>query len=134
MKYSRAGLTVTDDPTVRVFILDKSSGSYVDILRFIVSEACPKSHIPLIEEVFGRDSMLKFLDIFAGMTFKVPPREVLEKHMRDVAIYMTLNKMSPPKRVQAIKALAHRYGTTAGDIRSTFVHVEKLFEARKYKA
>lgn len=134
MKGSKSFLTATDDPTVRVFIVDKSSGSYVDILRFIVEQACPRSHIPELEDVFGRDCLLKFLDIFAGMTFKVPPREALEKYMRDVSIYLTLNKMQPAQRAKAIKALAHRYGTTAGDVRSTFVRVERLFEDRKYKA
>jgi hypothetical protein len=134
MKGSKSFSTATDETPLRVVILDKASGSYIDVLKIVVQMACPKSHIPEIYEVFGRDQLLKFLDIFSGLTFKVPTRELLEKYMRDVVVYLTLFKAPPTQRGRAIKALAKRYETTAGDIRSTFVRLEKAFKEQKLQA
>lgn len=134
MKGSKSFLATTDDAQLRIFILDKGSGKYVDILEAVMRLVSPKSHIPEIYKVFGRDTSLQFLDTFAGMTIKVPAREVIEKCMRDVVIYMTLAKAPPSHKTRAIKSLTQRYGTSSGDIRDTFIRVEKALSEQKLQA
>ena len=135
MKGSKSFLAAMgDDAPFRIFILDRGSGRYVEILQAVMQLVSPKSHIPEIYAVFGKEQSLKFLDIFAGMTLKVPPREVIEKCMRDVVIYMTLAKENPSRRPKAVKALAHRYGTSSGDIRQTFIRVEKALAEQQMQA
>jgi len=77
--------------------------------------------------VFGKEKLLQFLDVFAGTTIKVPPQESLEHCMRDVVIYLRLHNASPSHRPKIIRMLAKKYQTTSGDIRSTFVKIEKEF-------
>lgn len=116
-----------------ISIVDGGTGKYIDVLKLVMELACPKGHLPEIFSIFGRGGLLKFLDIFAGTTIRIPSRDVLEHCMRDVVIYLAIVKVLAPHRNREIKALANRYKTTSGDIRTTFINIEKAFHEKKLK-
>jgi hypothetical protein len=111
-----------------VSIVDAATGKYVAVLRVVMQLAYPKGHLPELFEVFGKENLLQFLDIFAGTTIKVPPQEALEHCMRDVVIYLRLHTIPPSHRPKIVRAIAKKYQTTSGDVRSTFVRIEKAFK------
>lgn len=123
--------TTGEESPFGISIVDGGTGKYIDVLEVVMELACPKSHLPEIFSIFGRGELLKFLDVFAGTTIRIPSRDVLERCMRDVVIYLALVRVLVPHRNREIKALANRYKTTSGDIRATFVKIEKAFHGQK---
>ena len=83
-------------------------------------------------EVFGKEYFLKFLDIFAGTDVKVPTKNKLEEAVRQVGIFMELKRADPAERPRIIRDLAKKYGLTAGEVRTVFVELDKLFEVEGY--
>lgn len=120
------------DTGLGVSILDAVSGRFVAVLRVALDKACPRSPVLDLFDIFGRDAFLKFLDVFQGMTVEVPARAKLEDAMRQVAIYLTLKKTSASGRPGAIRVLANKYGIPAGDVRTIFVDLDKMFEDEGY--
>jgi len=111
-----------------VSIVDAATGKYVAVLRVVMQLAYPKGHLPELFEVFGKEKLLQFLDIFSGTIIKVPPQDALEHCMRDVVIYLRLHDVPPSHRPRFVRTLAKKYQTTSGDIRATFVKIEKAFK------
>lgn len=53
--------------------------------------------LPELFEVFGREKLIMFLDIFAGQTFRVPDHDTLAHRIRDVLIWIAMEE--DPSRV-----------------------------------
>lgn len=129
MKGSKSFLrSEAEDNFYGVSIVDASTGKYVAVLRVVMQLAYPKGHLPELFEVFGKEKLLQFLDVFSGTTVKVPSQDALEHCMRDVVIYLRLYDLPPSHRPKAVRALARKYQTTSGDVRGTFVRIEKAFK------
>jgi hypothetical protein len=111
-----------------VSIVDTASGKFVEALAVAMQLSCPDSHIPEILSVFGRSSFLKFLNVFQGLTIKVPSRDVLDAGIRDVSVFLTLTTTSIAQRTHAVRSLAASHGVTPGVIRDGFARVSKAFE------
>jgi hypothetical protein len=108
----------------RLHIIDKITGKEFDILKVVLLECCDKSHIPELYEIFGRENFLKFIDIFAGSTIKCPSREVLDKAVRDVTVYLLISKSGVGNRSSLVRDLAVQYGVTVGVIRQIYVEMQ----------
>lgn len=81
------------------------------------------SVLPEIYEVFGREQTLKFLDVFAGSTIKVPTRKKLQECIRDVDIFCTLEYTKhPPTK----KELADQYDLSESSIKEIYKRVKSL--------
>lgn len=48
--------------------------------------------LPELFEVFGREKLIQFLDIFAGQSFKVPDHDTLSQRIRDVLIWIGMEE------------------------------------------
>lgn len=95
-------------------IFDNSATKHIDALQVALVRASRDSILPELYEIFGKESLLKFLDIFAGTTVKVPTKKVLENSIRDTFIYLSLEKIKKsgkPKKVMTdvVRDLADRY-------------------------
>ena len=64
----------------------------IDSLFAVLVASDETQFFPEFTEIFGKDSLVKFLDIFAGQTIVVPPREIVEAKIRDVTFWMELEK------------------------------------------
>lgn len=68
--------------------------------------------IPELFEIFGQEALLRFLDIFAGQTFKVPDHDTLTARIRDVIIWIELEN-----ETKTVAELAEEYGLSDRRIR-----------------
>ena len=60
----------------------------LDHVELILLYMGSESILPEIYEVVGTERLAKFLEIFGGMTVRVPDREVFRKAARDVSIFV----------------------------------------------
>lgn len=105
-------------------LLDKRIGKRMDLFRLVLVQAAEKTPLPEILEIFGNELTVKFLDIFAGVTIKVPPREVITNAARDTDIFLTVKAAAKPK--DAYDEMAHRYDLEAWYVKKIFVEMDKL--------
>jgi len=85
--------------------------------------------LPELYDIFGKEKLLQFLDIFAGTTVKVPTKRVLEDAIRDTYIYLGMEKArtsGKKKKIMpdVVKDLAARY-----DIDE--IHVQRIYNDMK---
>lgn len=129
MRVSKSSSPTPEEDLFRgISILDKTSGRFLDVLEVVLQLSCPNSHIPEILSIFGKDCLVKFLDVFAGTTLRVPSRQALEGAMRDVVIYTTLVQTCASQRPDVVKRLAKSFGTTTDKVRESFVLTEARFK------
>lgn len=106
-------------------ILDKLTRRYVDVFYLVLLSIADKSILPEIYEIFGKDSMIKFLDIFSGTTIKVPSRHIIEKAIQQVDIYIQLTDKHTS---QVAEHLAEQYGLEITGVWSTYQQMKNLCE------
>lgn len=70
---------------VRLF--SERVGKHIDALYAVLVASDEMQFFPEMLEIFGEESVVQFLDIFAGQTIVVPPRDVLEAKIRDVTMW-----------------------------------------------
>lgn len=105
-----------------------------DILRAALIETCANSHIPELYLIFGRENFLKFLDIFAGTTLTVPSREQLNGVLRNVAIFLALERAPDGTKENLISDLAVHYGITRGLVIKAFIEMEERLKRYRVHA
>lgn len=110
-----------------ITIFDSVSKKFIDLLKVCLLEACGNTHLPEIYDVFGPDHVLKFLDVFSGVTFKVPQVKILKDCVRDVSVYLVIDRTPAGSRGGIIKDLASKYDVSTGKIRRIYSSmVDKL--------
>ena len=67
-------------------------GRAVDVLLLVLMRDSSETLMPELFEIFGKDALVKFLDIFGGRTIQVPDRAYLVRAARDVDIYLEWRK------------------------------------------
>lgn len=127
MKESKNTFLAASDEELGVSVFDAVSGKFVDVLLSVLYRTCPSSHIIEVYDIFGKESFLKFLDLFSGTSVEVPEREKIEEGLRDVLLYMSLSRTPKAQRPKMVRKLAQETGLTAGEVRSRFVATEKSF-------
>ena len=85
---------------------DRDPFRQVDIFHVVLLNAAADTVLPELYEIFGRERMVKFLEIFAGVTIRIPSASIFSDAVRDVMIYQDLGKSTDPK-VDA-RAIARR--------------------------
>lgn len=80
---------------------------------------------PEIVEIFGAEAAVKFMDIFGGMTIKVPDRSILENAVRNTEIYLSLKRSNTPENA---RRLADEYGLSVDYVRDVY---QVLYERHK---
>lgn len=95
---------------------------YVDLWHIVLLRCARNTVLPDLLEVFGKEALIKFLDIFAGTTFRVPSREVLEHSVRDVDIYIQVKRHGS----DAFRGLCQRYDLTEDQVKSAYYQVRDM--------
>lgn len=113
-------------------IFDNSATKHIDALQVALIRASRDSILPELYDIFGKERLLKFLDIFAGTTVKVPTKKVLEDAIRDTFIYLSLEKMKKsgkPKKIMTdvVRDLADRYSMSMEDVWAVYRDMQGFF-------
>lgn len=74
-----------------ISLMDKGVEPYLRVFIPLLINKCEESLLPELIAAFGESGLLKFLDIFAGTTFKVPSRKIISDMVRDSKIYAAMN-------------------------------------------
>jgi len=98
---------------------------YLDIVTVLLVDRADDTHLPELYDVFGREALSKFLELFAGMTIKVPTREEIEDSVRNVSIYLQLYRTTKGSKARVIYDIARHYGMVTDDVRRIYYRMEK---------
>lgn len=96
---------------IRLF--DQNLDRYVDALYAVFVATDEMQFFPEMKDIFGKEAVVKFLDIFAGQTIVIPPREVLEAKIRDVSMWLEICKSGD----EVVPALAKDHNLTEQQVR-----------------
>lgn len=119
----------------QIVIMDVQTRRTHDLLYLALVFSEEYSLLPELYEIFGQETLVKFLDLFSGAQITVPPRRVFEHAVRDVNIYVRMTDSRSKKRQDNTAArLADEYEISEATIRRIFsAMVEKcegLYELR----
>jgi hypothetical protein len=89
----------------KLSILNKKSRKVVDILYVTLLLKSKYTHLPELYNIFGKDKLCDFLDIFAGATVEVPSRKDFLEAIRDASIYFEVKSLRRSVNSDAYKAL-----------------------------
>lgn len=106
-------------------LLDQRGKRMLSPLYLMMLYSCEITHLPELVDAFGDEHALKFLDLFAGMTIRVPQRAVIEQAMRDVRIWMEMT-MTPEKGPDLATEYALDADAIARIYRETAQRMEQL--------
>lgn len=105
-------------------ILDPQVRGHVDTFRVILLAACSNTIFPELLEVFGLEDVTKFMDIFGGLTIRVPSRTFLKQAIRDVDIYKMMTDSFD--KSAAARYLSSKYDIDEAYVRDCFERVKEL--------
>lgn len=117
MGNSRGGLRIIDQDAIK----------HVDVFQVVLLNAAEHTPLPELLDIFGKESVVKFLDIFSGVTFQVPSKEVLTTSARDVDIYVTLARTGTDSE-QTVSDLSTKYDVSAQQVRDCYDRVDILMK------
>ncbi len=104
-------------------ILDKDLLELVDVFHVVLLDTAAHTVLPEILEVFGVDTAIKFMDLFAGVTLKVPSREILNDSANKAFIFNKLRQDDSPENVRRV---AQEYGMTVEAVTSVYKHYSEI--------
>lgn len=110
-------------------IFDRGSLKHIDALQVALLRAGKDTLLPEIYDIFGKEKLLKFLDIFAGTTVQVPTKKVLEDAIRDTYIYLGIENAKAKRKEKAdvVRDLAKRYDIDNRDVHIIYEDMKKYF-------
>ena len=112
-------------------IFDTGSAKHIDVLQVSLLRAGKHTLLPELYDIFGKDKLLKFLDIFAGTTIEVPSKKVLESAIRDTYIYLSLENIRKGggnrKKSDVVKDLADRYSIESSEVLRIYADMKGYF-------
>jgi hypothetical protein len=100
-------MTSTAIPRKEVWVMRKDIADHLPVLQAAFVEFAQDTLLPELCTVFKGDDVARFLELFAGLTFKVPSRTLVESILTTVDIYMDIEK-----HPYAIETIAERNGMT----------------------
>jgi len=95
----------------------------IDALEVLLLYCAGNTLLPELYRVFGKEYILRFLDLFAGTTLEVPSRETIEQSVRDVDIWIRLRETNT-EEVRAY--LAEKYHVSLETVREVFERVNPI--------
>lgn len=102
-------------------ILDPNVRKNLDTFRAVMLSTASRTTFPEILDIFGPEAAIKFLDIFGGLTIKVPDRSFLEQAARDTDIYHMMT--SGGNQEDIVKHLADKYEMEPEYVRACYHRV-----------
>jgi len=113
----------------RVGLLDSSLQEHIDLLKLMLLYNNEMSLLPELYEIFGKECLLKFLDLFSGTTVKVPSALEIQHSLRDVSIFLSLHKCPKDRRQNALHSLAQYHNVTESHVAVTYKRVLEVARA-----
>lgn len=101
--------------------------NHSDVLLVLLMAEEKFTFLPELCKVFGEESLFKFLDIFAGVTFNVPAKEKLLKAFRDIHIWYQLSNRGSA----SVSELSELYSLEKSTIYSIYSNVESILKRNK---
>lgn len=92
-----------------------------DLLKLVLLQADELSMLPELFDIFGSNTLLRFLDVFGGMTLRVPTRSDIERAIRDVTLFLGVSRA--PDRADAVTYYMHHYGMSRADVEDVVARV-----------
>jgi hypothetical protein len=83
-------------------ILSGLSGRQVELFYVLLVSAGRYTFLPEIYDVFGKEQTVKFLELFAGVTIKIPDTNVLQRYAEDISIYYRIEKAATTEKKRLI--------------------------------
>ena len=108
-----------------VSLLDENLARYADVFAQILIHRCRDTLLPELIEVFGKDRLPMFLDMFAGCTFKVPSRDIIVNAARDADMYECISRGVPHSIME------NKYGISPTTVDAAVGRVRKIVESLK---
>jgi len=84
--------------------------------------------LPELYEIFGEDKLIKFLDVFSGITIKVPDRSRLMECVEMIESYQILYKTTEETEERVTEDLAIKYEVSVEKIGQWYDRVEKIIK------
>lgn len=85
----------------------------LDIALIVILRCDTESVLPDLAQMFGYDALVEFLRRFAGRTVKVPSVIALEKALRDVEIYLDIERAKGEGgRAKAVRNIVATYSVS----------------------
>ena len=125
---ARRAMTSTD-----LIFLDLNNQKRVDLLYLLLVHSNRFSSLPELYEIFGKEALIKFLDIFEGQRLTVPSAKDLKKAVREVNIYSRLIDKPRGTRAKVMRELASDYTMTVKDVAGVFAQMRELMQSYKIK-
>ena len=94
-------------------LFSERTGQYIDALYAVLVASDEMQFFPEMVDIFGDECVIKFLDIFAGQTITIPPKDVLELKLRDVSMWLDFSGGGE----SVIPTLAKEHGLSEDDVR-----------------
>jgi hypothetical protein len=104
-------------------ILDKDLAELMDVFHVVLLDTAAHTVLPELLEVFGAEKVIKFMDLFAGITLKVPSREILNDSANKAFIFNKLRRDDSPENVALV---AKEYGLTVASVTSIYKHYSEI--------
>ncbi len=110
-------------------ILDSLKGRQIEVFYVLLVSSGKYTFLPELYDIFGKEATIKFLQIFAGCTFKVPSVKKLRLLARDTTIYVRLERANKAQHELIVKNLADDYNLGEDRVRVIYakmkVHLEE---------
>lgn len=106
---------------------ERNSRRSIDALFVLLVHSGRYELLPELYEVFGREKLLQFLEIFGGTTIKVPSEKDLIQAARDVAIYTRLHDAQPGHK-DPVDDLCHEYDLCSDEVYTIYREMAQLMD------
>ena len=105
------------------FLTDHRHRRHLDVFGLVLLDSAANTLIPELYEVVGHDkeTLIKLLEIFAGVTIKFPSVDVLKNAVRDATVFVELERSTDAG--SDVKTLAKRYKIKSARVLEIYDHV-----------
>jgi len=105
--------------------VDFSGLNRADVFYVALLHVAEDSLLPEIRQIFGDEATLKFIQIFEGMTIKVPTESQITRGLKDAEVYLALRKIRRSDPV-LVKRAAGEHGYTPEEALSVYRRIRAI--------
>jgi len=109
-------------------VLKDLRGREVDAFYMLLVSSGKYTFLPELHDIFGKEATIKFLDVFAGCTVKVPKVETIEKLARDAEIYIRIEQAPYSQQASIISELSLANDITHDRVRTIYARIKVKLE------
>lgn len=104
-------------------LYDRRMLEHMDVFTALFIKECSNTLLPELIEALGPEKLPRFLTVFAGTVFRVPPKDTIDNIIRDAAVYSELREGESLEATASkhglpqwtVRTIANRVGEVVGD-------------------